>query len=752
MAGVHLFGIRHHGPGSARSLMQALEALRPDLLLIEGPPDATALLPLAAHAAMRPPVALLVYAPEQTQKAAFYPFADFSPEWQAIQYAWRQKIAVRFIDLPQAHQLMLRPGERDDADADTDDEADTAAPPAAGPDFREDPLAWLGAAAGYSDGERWWEHMVEQRRDTTDLFAAILEAMTALRHDLGGNGLELEAQREAYRRQCVRAAEREGFERIAVVCGAWHAPALADMPSAKHDATLLKGLPKIKVSATWIPWTNGRLSYASGYGAGIRSPGWYAHLWESQEQITTRWLTKVAHLLREQDLDASPANVIEAVRLAETLCALRGRALPGLPELMEATQAVLCGGADLPLRLIGQKLIVGEALGQVPEAAPQVPLHHDLRREQKRLRLAPDASVRDLDFDLRQPNDLARSHLLHRLLLLDLHWGMPLPAPNRPSTFHELWRLQWQPEFAVALVEASRYGSTVAEAAASRARELALAAPGLPVLTQLLNQVLLAGLPDAAQAVIERVQAEAALSSDVGLLMEALPPLANLARYGSVRQLEAGPLDRIVAGLLARICIGLPGACASLDDEAAAAMFERLVQVHGALRLLPDEARGAWIDTLAALTDQAGVHGLLAGRCCRLLLEHGHFSAEEAARRLGLALAPANEPAQAAAWVEGLLRGSGLLLLHDDSLWGLVDTWLAGLTLERFTLVLPLLRRTFASFTAPERRQMGERARRGHIRPAARAEAYHAARVEAVVPALARLLGVDEEQKADVNG
>jgi hypothetical protein len=399
--------------------------------------------------------------------------------------------------------------------------------------------------------------------------------------------------------------------------------------------------------------------------------------------------------------------------------------------------------------VIGQKLIVGEALGTVPDAAPQVPLHHDLLREQKRLRLPPEAAVRDLDLDLRQPTDLARSHLLHRLLLLDIHWGDLRPAPKRPSTFHELWRLQWEPEFAVALVEASRYGSTVAEAAAARARAEAEGAAGLPALTRLLDQVLLADLGDAAQHVLGRVQAETALSSDVAVLMDALPPLANLARYGSVRQIEAGLLGHLVAGLVARVCIGLPGACASLDDEAAAAMFERLVSVHDVMRVLPGaEVRADWIEALAALTDQAGLHGLLAGRCCRLLLEHGRFTPAETARRLGLALALANEPAHAAAWVEGLLRGSGLLLLHDEGLWSVLDTWLAGLPADTFTRVLPLLRRTFATFSVPERRQLGERARQGRASAEA-AASYDPARVEALVPMLARLLGVSESQGAE---
>ena len=44
-----------------------------------------------------------------------------------------------------------------------------------------------------------------------------------------------------------------------------------------------------------------------------------------------RWLTRVARLLRDEDLDASSAHVIEAVRLAEALAALRGRPCPACP-------------------------------------------------------------------------------------------------------------------------------------------------------------------------------------------------------------------------------------------------------------------------------------------------------------------------------------------------------------------------------------------------------------------------------------
>jgi len=433
---VHVFGIRHHGPGSARSLERALERLAPDVVLIEGPPEADALIALAADDEMRPPVALLIYRPDVPRRAVYYPFAEFSPEWRAIRFAIGRGVPARFIDLPQGHQLIDEPEAPP-----PDDSAAPLTPPA-----RDDPLGSLAAAAGYDDGETFWEQLVEHRRsDDAALFDAVASAMAELRAVPAEPDREREERREAHMRRAIRDAQREGFERIAVVCGAWHAPALSSMPAASHDAAILKALPKVKVEATWVPWTNGRLCAASGYGAGIESPGWYHHLWTAPDRVTERWLARVASLLREEDLDASSAQIIDTARLADSLAALRGRSLAGLSELMEATRAVLCSGADAPIALIARKLVVGETLGHVPATAPMVPLHQDLIREQRRLRLSPEAVERTLDLDLRKDTDLARSHLLHRLTILGVPWGRVQQASSQRGTFHELWMLQWQP-------------------------------------------------------------------------------------------------------------------------------------------------------------------------------------------------------------------------------------------------------------------------------------------------------------------
>lgn len=702
---VHLFGIRHHGPGCARSLAVALRALEPDCILVEGPPEADALAGFAGHPGLVPPVALLVYAPADPQRAVFYPFAEFSPEWQALRHAAEHGIALRFCDLPQSQRFALRATE-----APTD-----AAPPEPSPtELHADPLRWLAHAAGYGDTETWWDHLVEQRSDSLDLFAAIAEMMMALRDAAGPVKDELEAQREAHMRTAIRQAIKEGRERIAMVCGAWHVPALATMPSAKSDADLLRGLAKEKVAATWVPWSHGRLTFASGYGAGVTAPGWYRHLWRHQDRAALHWLTEVATLLRRHDLDASSAHVIEAARLADTLAALRERPRPGLDELMEAVRAVFCYDSETPLQLIQRALLVDEALGTVPDDVPAVPLVQDVFAQQKRLRMAVRADVTDLDLDLRQPAHLEKSVLLHRLALLGVHWGRQQTVRGKTGTFHEIWRLAWQPEFAVDLIAASRWGSTLEAAASGLAAERAREARGLPELTALMEVVLMADLREAVAPLMARIQDAGTQTADLGLLLAALPPLVNVLRYGSARKVDTASLSQVVDGLAARACIALPYGVRGVADDAAAILLGQIIAADQALRLLQDENYlSTWFAAVATAAASELSHPVLGGRCARILTEHGEWSGERAAQQLALHCSPGVAPLATAQWLEGFLQGGGTLLAHSDVLWNIVNGWLLVLPIDIFTELLPLLRRTVSTFSAPERRELGERAAHG---------------------------------------
>ena len=715
---IELYGIRHHGPGSARSLREALAELGPDVVLIEGPPEADGLVGLAGDPEMAPPVALLGYVPGEPKTAAFWPFAVFSPEWQAITYALGAGLPVRFCDLPAAHQLAMKgAGEARKLYAES-----RAGKP------RADPVGELATAAGYDDPERWWEDVVEHVPGPA-VFGALTEAIGFLRAE-DSEPDPRDAVREAYMRKVLRRTVKDGYQRIAVVCGAWHVPALLpwaaaaagrDLPPAAADDRLLRSLPKVQATLTWVPWTYGRLAYTSGYGAGIRSPGWYDHLFSAGGQPVERWLARAAAVLRDEGIPASSAHVIESVRLAEALAALRGRPLAGLEEVTEAARAVLCEGSDPLTGLIQRRLVVGERLGTVPAATPMVPLQRDLHDQQRSLRLRPEVlgpQPREVDLDLRKPNDLARSHLLHRLTLLGVRWGTPQQGRTQNiGTFRESWQLTWRPELDLALIEASMWGSTVAAAAAQRARSSAAEVTALEELTALVERCLLAELGDALTDALAAVRDRAALEGDVTHLMTALPALVRAARYGDVRGTDPGRLGEVAVEMITRICTGLPAAVTSLDETAERAMRDRIDAVHSATGLLADPgSRAHWLDTLAVLV--SGPWGalrcppLISGRLTRLLLDAGRLTADDVAVRMSRELSQAAPAAAAAGWAEGFLAGSGLLLLHDDKLLSLADGWLAGLSTDAFAAVLPALRRTFGEFAPPERQAIADKAAR----------------------------------------
>jgi hypothetical protein len=697
-----------------------LSAYRPEVILIEGPPEADPLIPLAGDEQMRAPVALLAY-PAGTKtgggtggkagggrgggRGMFWPFGEFSPEWQALRWAAASDVPVHFVDLPAA--AWLAASDRPPRD----------------PGMQVDPIGALAAAAGYDDPERWWEDVIEQRAEAASdgdelaaalgPFAAIAEAMAEVRKP-APPAEEEEQRREAAMRAGLRAASRQ-YQRVAVVCGAWHVPALSPpLPTATADARLLRGLPKVKVAMTWVPWTHARLAsdVAGGYGAGVRSPGWYHHLFTTPlAETVPRWLARAAGVLRRDGLPVSSAHVIEATRLADALATMRGRPVPGLTEVTDAALAVLCEGDPVRLDLIQRRLVVGERLGRVPDRTPSVPIARDVAASQRRLRMPPDPRPREVDLDLRREFDLERSRLLHRLQLLGVEWGVGLARRSGRGTFWESWRLAWQPEFAVELVEAGAYGTTVRDAANALVAEQAAAAASLAEVTALVERCLLAQLPDGLPAVLAALDERMARDHDVAHLMDALPALARTLRYGDVRGTDLAALRHVADGLITRICVGLPAATGGLDAAAAAAMRDRVDAVEGAVALLEaSELAERWYEVVTALSTKDDLPGLLAGRCNRLLLDAGRLDVAAAGRRMALVLTAGVPVARAAAWIEGFLTGSGLLLVHDERLLRLVDGWLTGISPEAFVEVLPLLRRTFSEYPAPQRRQIGERA------------------------------------------
>lgn len=740
---VHLLGIRHHGPGSCRNVLKYLRELQPDFILVEGPVEAESLLSSVLSQQMEPPVALLAYQPDDPQNAVFYPFAEFSPEWQAMRYALQNSVPFHFFDLPLSHSMALKCRKNEETDTGENAEVVDEDKSVAG-----DPFDCLAGVAGYPDGESWWDAMIERRQDPADIFQAVEEAVTALREAQPGYTSPRDLLREAWMRKMVRAAEKENYERIAVICGAWHIPGLREMPKVKEDNELLRGLPKTKIECTWIPWTYDRLAIRSGYGAGIQSPGWYDYLWNHPEDDGTLWVSNVAAMLRRKNMDISVAHVIETVRLAQSMAALRGLPHPSLSEYNEAVTTVMGFGDDIFLRIVKEELVISDRLGRVPDDVPKVPLLVDVEKMQKTLRVPFTAEIKELILDLRKPNDLGRSIFFHRLRLLGIDWAI-LGQTDGKGTFKEKWTLYHKPEQIIALIERAIWGNTLAEAVQKYLLKQMADIRQIPGLTSLLSQVLPADLPGLVDAMTIRLDSLSAASSDVLEMMEAVPDLVTVVRYGSVRDLDFSRVGVMLRAMIARILAGGVLVCTHVDEEAAADILNKLVATDYAVSILNDEEINLmWLDFLRQLRGAGHVHPLLSGYSTRLLNDKGEISQEEMQVTLSFYSSVGNGPLDMAYWFEGFLRSAGSILLLDDRLWNLINNWICGLENQVFPELLPILKRTFSEYSPAERRKLGEKARNssepGMMQmPKAGEMNYNREDAAKVIPVIRQLLGLE---------
>lgn len=763
---LHILGIRHHGPGSARSILNALNEIQPDCILVEGPPDANDCITQLKSTAFEPPVALLLNTPIQKDdkpQAAFYPFAEFSPEWQALKFALQQEIHVEFMDLPCLHRFAIERQWREELEQEIADEMVLAEQPESFEQgfeeeivaddldaddldteygqhqdeekdqqlaqylmIRQDPIKLLAEQAGYQDSERFWEHLVEQQPHAGQMFKSIQYAMNEVRAYVEAQFPQqhqpdqaqlLEQYREASMRKIIRQAQKQGFANIVVICGAWHAPKLAELKStAKNDTAILKGLPKIKVDTAWIAWTHGRLNRASGYGAGVQAVGWYAHLWSHYqhaldgdidgEKLTIDWLSKFAQALRQAGYDASSAQIIDAVQLIQALLQLRGRRIPDLDDLFEVIQSVLHHGLELPLPVMN-KLLVDEKLGKVPDEVVVLPIQQDFLKQIKHFRLKLEAPHKEITLDLREQFDLSKSQFLHRLKLLGVAWAELQDSHRSQGNFKEIWQLSWQPESNLYLNEMSIWGNTIVIATKYYIEDKIKQVDDVADIAKLIEHILLSGLDSSLHLALTKLDDLAAQHQNPEVILDTLKPLAIAIRYGNVRKIAIEHLSEVVEHLSIRLMLGLPNYCLQLNEEMAKVFGAKLQMLYQLLQQLEQQdLLDLWDESLHKLLHQEQMQGYLHGFCVRLAREQHLIDVEQVHTYLARALSSGQTADYSAGWFEGFLTDQALLLIHEQSLWLLVNQWVQNLTEEQFIELLPILARTASSFAPAEAKQM----------------------------------------------
>jgi hypothetical protein len=720
---LNVFGVRHLSPGASYHLIDYLESKKPKCILIEGPSDASELIGNIADRLVVPPIAILAYTTGSRVETALYPFASYSPEYRAICWGSKNNCEMRFIDLPSGILLKLKEFEPETV---TDKAKDFYG-------YHNKLYGIIANRYNEDDYESYWERYFEHNlnRDTfregLKLQSKELREMVigreyeAVPYDYSYNKL-----REAHMRREIGRAFAEGFgiDDIVVVAGAYHVQGLTGDEPPLSDREM-KSVPKTRAKIALMPYSYLKLSSRTGYGAGNKAPYYFERMWNMMqenrlEQLPAVYLSQVAHEQRKAGHNASPASVIEAVRLAESLASIRSGSLPVLRDLHDA--AVTCfGGGELSAVAISLNMVdTGTAIGYVPENMGQTPIQENMNRELQRLKLtackSPVAKV--LELDLRENHrvksveaaftGLNRSTFFHRLRVLDIDFAHKLPVNQDSATWKEMWELCWTPEVEIAIVETNLKGETVELAAAYQLKEQLTQCVTVSEAATVIKNACECGLTALFENAVNVLQSLIVDSENFNETAIAAHELSVLIQYGDIRKFNLEPLKPILQQLFLRASLLLIQA--SGCDGIAAIEVGKCINL---MELVSQEMYDCvdiklWQNELKQLALRNDLNAVLSGMAFSIMLEHNFVTDEECTGEISRRLSPGLPASLGAGWFEGISERNRYALLSRISLWKGLDVYINSLDDEEFARALVFLRRAFGQFDPAHKNSVAE--------------------------------------------
>jgi hypothetical protein len=735
-AGPHWFPVRHHSPTVALHLRATIRARRPKLVLIEGPAEATHLIPHLLDRNTRPPVAIYssyrddgnvlglahgVRGPTPDVPARFsvwYPLLPYSPELVAMLAAQEVGAECAFIDLP--HHALVRPREPAATEETKREEGPAKSPEDA---TKERDSEWLiersefyqrlATAAGFRTFDEAWDSLFEvggQAREPEDFrrdlacFCAAARATTDPARIASDDTLPRERFmiREIRRHLAERGLDPE---QVVVVTGGFHLLLDPDDPVPPPEP------PPGTLNTTIVPYSYYRVAERSGYAAGNRAPAFYQLQWDTahgggdHHDLVIEHVTRVMRQGRRKDIALSPADAIAVTQHASMLGRLRGRSEPVLDDIEDALVTCCCKGDPAE---VGQELqaaireaAVGSRVGKVTKAVGQLPIVADFQAQISDLELG-QALERDrsfgLELDRREPLAARRSAFLHRLGYLGVPLGKIDADAVRGTIHRERWTLRWSPALEPAVVERSAYGDTIESAVAAKLEEdlareqLSAGATAARVLDALRME-----LPDFAARLADVCGPAIDADPRFVSLAHGLTALLVIDRHAAFRDLRRDVVAELVQRCYGRACFTIPE-IASVPKEEEREVVSGLQAVAEALLgehevALDRELLATHVATAAAQTSSMFMRGVLLGLLAELRVIDGPALAAEIT-----GLARGSEAAMVAAgdFVRGILEVSrASLMLGADAIVEAIDELLRAASWDTFLVMLPSLRAAF---------------------------------------------------------
>ncbi|NOV01415.1 DUF5682 family protein [Paenibacillus planticolens] len=729
-SGFHVFGIRHLSPAGAYHLLAFLDEIKPTAVLVEGPSDASPFIEELSSSGVVPPVAILAYTDGLPVRTLLYPYAAYSPEYQAFQWASRNAAQAEFIDLPSNHALALYEQRQRGSFSSEDANADDLRAYVLEQRTLYERLAELSEEPDY---EAYWERHFEHNLEKDAYRQGIYQFSLQMRELTARQEMKFAPQeaayneiREAYMRRKIQETIASGHapEKIVVVTGAHHASAMDFRFPAMTDKEL-KSLPTTTTKLTLMPYSYYKLSSHSGYGAGNQAPAYFELFWQCLQKgdlkrLPALYFSQAAAHLREHGTHRSTASLIEAVRLAEALAALHEGSQPTWKDLRDAATVCLGYGELSTIAEALARTDIGTAIGRLPEGVSQTPIQDDLNRELKRLKLEKykSAVAATLELDLRENRrvkseeaaflDLKRSVLLQRLELLGISFVKKQRVNQASASWAENWVLQWTPEAEIQAVESTLKGETIELAAAFVLKERLEDCRDIAEASRIIRIACDCDLTEEMEQAKSTLQGLAVDAGSFEQVAESAYELSVLIRYGSIRRIETSSLLPLLQQLFLRGTLLLMDA-SNCNDDAAHGVVRAMQSLN---TIAQDEFEvvddGLWFRKLQELASRDDRNAKLSGFAFAILLERNEIPDERVAQEVSRRLSPGIPADLGAGWFEGMSMRNRYALLSRVTLWQQLDAYIGSLEKEAFLRSLVFLRRAFGSFEPREKAAVAE--------------------------------------------
>ncbi|EIC96027.1 hypothetical protein HMPREF9970_2663 [Lachnoanaerobaculum saburreum F0468] len=699
------FGIRHFSPAGAYFVRKFLNENRPDVVLIEGPADFDFLIDDIVSKNLLPPFAVMAYTKEVPIETVLYPFAVYSPEYQAILWARENNKECHFFDLESNIMLGLESKNEDEIISDA-------------PDKIHDKEKTLDF-----DMESFWERVLEQSEDMNAYKSGSALFGESLRNE---DEVSLrDIIRESFMKRKIKEIIDSGIdsEKIVAITGAFHTSAIQSLDGAMTDKEY-DSLKKKDSNITLMPYSYYRLSKRTGYGAGNTAPAYYELLWQGfikndKTYHERKYLSLLAKYMREHGGIVSSAQVIEATMLSRSIANLRGGSIPTLVDLKDAGITCMGGGSFGEMAMGFAQSDIGTKIGVVPQESMKTSIQSDFLSRLKALKLEKykELVATPLQLDLRENLrvkskesaflDLNRSFFLYRLVTLGIDFAKIERNRQDNATWAENWILQWTPEAEIQIVESVLKGDTIDEAVAFVLGERLNNAISISEIADIIEAAFNCGIPKIVEGAGRKLDEMASGAVSIHEIAVTTSKLSDMILFGDIRKLDRKPLEPIVKRLCIRAALILAGESAC-DDMAAVILVEDIQSIHNVFVLHDFLDKDLWFDKLMEVSNRDDLNTKISGLATAILLDTGKTDENtlriEVARRLS-----AGMPAELGAnWFAGLSIRNHYALIGRLTLWESLSEYMDSLDEEEFRRSLVFLRRAFVDYSSKEKDMIAE--------------------------------------------